>query len=179
MSKGTLKRIGMLAAAVALFAAVHEGMHAVLALLGNEYGSFAVRPHGFEVIYQSPVAERAGLKWGFISGAANAMTILLGYLLYSYRAKLASLRPPFLKGLGFYTAIIFLLADPFNLSIGPFLYGGDIGGLFAGFGLNRYFIQGFFLLILLFNRELIARRILPLFGVRTKHPLFRPWFKPE
>ncbi|MDD8011305.1 MAG: hypothetical protein PHX73_09375 [Acidobacteriota bacterium] len=179
MSKGTLKRIGMLAAAVVLFAAVHEGMHAVLALLWSEYGSFAVRPYGFEVIYQTPVAERAGLKWGFISGAGNATTIFLGYFLYGFRAKLAALRSPFSRGLSFYAAIIFLSADPFNLSIGPFFYGGDIGGLVAGFGLNRFLIQGFFLLILLFNRELIARRILPLFGVRTKHPLFRPWFKPD
>ena len=42
-------------------------------------------------------------------------------------------------------------------------------GLFA-------LVQGAALLVLLVNRELLAQRLLPLYGIETRHPLFHPWF---
>lgn len=72
---------------------------------------------------------------------------------------------------------LFLFIDAFNLSIGPFLYGGDIGGIAVGFGLNRYLIQVIFLFILLLNRELIVQKLFPAYGVKSSHPLFQPLFK--
>jgi hypothetical protein len=163
--------------AIVIYAFVHEGIHVLVAMIFDEYQSFRVHPYGLEVLYNTDVAEREGIKWGFISGMSNVSTLFLGYSLFLFRAKIEALRNHFLRILGYWTTILFLLSDPFNLSIGPFIYGGDIGGLVAGFGINKYLLQGVFIMILLFNRELIAQGFLPVYGIKTNHPFFRPWLK--
>jgi hypothetical protein len=168
----------VLITAIVVFAFVHEGIHALLAMIFGEYQSFRVHPYGLEVIYKTVVAEREGIKWGFISGISNISTLFLGYCLFLIRTKAGSLQSRFLRNLGYWTTIFFMLGDPFNLSIGPFIYGGDIGGLVAGFGISKYLLQGFFFMLLLFNRELIAQGLLPVYGIKTNHPFFRPWVKP-
>ncbi len=70
--------------------------------------------------------------------------------------------------------LISLLADPFNLSVGPFIYGGDANGIALGLGINRYVIQTIFLLVLLANRELVAQKLFPMYDVQVKHILFQP-----
>jgi len=47
----------------------------------------------------------------------------------------------FMSAVGYWLIVMFLLLDPLNLSVGPFLYGGDIGGIVAGFGVNQYLVQ--------------------------------------
>jgi hypothetical protein len=68
--------------------------------------------------------------------------------------------------------LISLLADLFNLSVGPFIYGGDANGIAAGLGINRYIIQMIFLVVLLVNRELVAQKLFPMYNVPIKHILF-------
>ena len=171
------KKYLVLISAIVVFAFVHEGIHALLAIIFSEYQSFRVHPYGLEVIYNTVVAEREGIKWGFISGISNVSTLFFGYCFFLFRAKAESLRSRFLRNLGYWTTILLMLGDPFNLSIGPFIYGGDINGLVVGFGINKYLLQGVFFMILIFNRELIAQKLLPVYGIKTEHPFFRPWLK--
>jgi len=70
-----------------------------------------------------------------------------------------------------------MLGDAFNLSVGPFIYGGDINGISKGVGVNRYIIQSIFFIVLLLNRELLVQKLLPVYGIKTKHPLFYSWKK--
>jgi len=70
--------------------------------------------------------------------------------------------------------LICLLADPFNLSVGPFLYGGDANGIAVGLGINRIVIQAIFLVVLVANRELVAQKLIPMYNVEGNHLLFRP-----
>ncbi|HOA35006.1 MAG TPA: hypothetical protein PKV91_01315 [Bacillota bacterium] len=172
-----MKKIAFLVMAVFTFLIIHEGAHMVVAHAYGELEAFRLHFYGAEVIFKTPVEERSGIQWGFISGSANALTLALGYLLLAIRKSLAALRNSFWRNYFYYLALLFLLIDAFNLSIGPFFYGGDIGGITVGFGLNRYLIQGIFLLVLLLNRELIVRKLFPVFGVKTSHPLFQPLFK--
>lgn len=163
--------------AIFIFVIIHEGIHAIIAMTFEEYQAFRVHPYGLEVIFKTPVAEREGIKWGFISGMSNVVTLLLGYLMFLFRLKIAGLQGSFLRALGYWLIILFLLLDALNLSIGPFIYGGDIGGIVVGFNINQYLVQIVFFVILLINRELIAQKLLPLYGIKTKHPLFRPWIR--
>lgn len=163
--------------AIIIFAIIHEGVHALFAMVFEEYQAFQIHPYGFEVIFKTPVTEREGVKWGFISGMSNLVTLLFGYLMFFFRAKIAGLQNAFLRSLGYWLSILFLLVDAFNLSIGPFIYGGDIGGIIAGFGINRYLVQIVFFVFLLLNRELIAQKLLPSYGIKTRHPLFQPWIR--
>ncbi len=163
--------------ALIIFAIIHEGTHALVAVAFDEYQTFAIHPYGLEVIFKTPVAEREGIKWGFISGMSNVVTLLLGYLLFLFRTKMKPVRNHIIKALGYWMIVIFMLADAFNLSIGPFIYGGDIDGIVEGFGINRYIIQSIFFMIVLLNRELIVQKLLPVYGIKTKHPLFQSWIK--
>ncbi len=160
--------------AVVMLLAVHEGVHAWMAAVHGEYESFHLRPIGFEVEYRTPTEERSGIQWAFISGASNLMTLLMGYLLLMFGGRLARLQSVFSRTTVFYLTMLSLVVDPFNLSIGPFIYGGDANGIAVGLGINRYIIQAIFLMILLVNRELVAQKLFPMYDVHVKHILFRP-----
>lgn len=160
-----------------IFAIIHEGTHALIAVAFDEYKTFVIHPYGLEVIFKTPVAEREDIKWGFISGMSNWATLLLGYLLFLFRTKMKTLQNPIINDLAYWMIVIFMLTDAFNLSIGPLIYGGDINGIVEGFGINRYVIQSIFFIIFLSNREIIVQKLFPLYGIKTKHPLFQSWIK--
>ncbi len=161
-----------------MLVAVHEGMHALMAALHGEYESFHLRSFGFfEVEYRTPLEERSGIQWAFISGASNLMTLLMGYLLLMFSGKLVRLQSAFLRATFFYLTLLSLLLDPFNLFIGPFLYGGDVNGIAVGLGVNRYVIQAVSLVVLVVNRELVVQKLFPMYNVQVKHILFRPFLR--
>mgnify|MGYP005845251121 FL=1 len=153
---------------------VHEGTHAFVAMLFGEYEAFHIRPVGFEVTYRTAIDERSGIQWAFISGASNLVTLLMGYLLLILGERLTRLPSVFLRASIFYLTMLSLLYDPFNLSVGPFIYGGDANGITVGLGINRYVIQAIFLVVLFVNRELVAQKLFPMYDVQVKHVLFRP-----
>jgi hypothetical protein len=163
--------------AVVVFFTVHEGLHALTATIYGEYEAFHIRPLGLEVTAKTPVDERSGLKWAVFSGTSNLVTLVLGYLLLAFGRRVARSHSVFLKASIYYLTLLGLLLDPLNLSIGPFIYGGDANGIAAGLGISRYLVQTVFFLILLVNRELVAQKLLPTYGVRTRHPLLRPWLQ--
>jgi len=163
--------------AVVIFSTLHEGAHALVAATYGEYEAFHVRPIGMEVTFKTPVAGRSGIKWAFISGVSNVATLALGYVLLALGRRVALSGSVFLKGSVYYLTVISLLLDPLNLSIGPFIYGGDANGIAVGLGVNRLLIQAIFFLLLLANRELVAQKLLPDYGVKTEHPLLRPWIR--
>jgi len=167
-----VNRVYWLLIAILLFAAIHEGSHAVTAHFFGEFSAFHVRPYGFEVTYLTPVAERSGWPWAVMSGVSNLLTILIGTALFAARKRIASSSRAPVRKLGFWATAFFMLGDPFNLGIGPFLYNGDAMGIAVGLGVSRYAVQGVAFVILVVNRELVARALLPAYGVSTRHPLF-------
>ncbi len=156
------------------FAIVHEGGHALLSSIFNEYSSFKILPYGFEVTYKTPVEDREGLKWIFISGIPNLITLFIGYILFLNRKFFLNLKKE-IKYLSLYIVILLMIGDPFNLSIGTFIGGGDIFGIITGLNINQLVVQAIFLVILFINRELIAQKLLPEFSIETNHILFRKW----
>lgn len=169
-----MKKLALMALPLVVLAVMHEGTHALVASAYGEYQAFHVRPFGLEVTYVTPVHERHGLEWAWIAGLPSVVTLLIGYLLFSARGRIASFRQPVLRHLGYYAIVLFLLADPLNLSIGSLIYGGDAPGVAVGLSVSLLAVQAFFLVTLLVNRELIVRKLFPLFDIHTRHPLFRP-----
>ena len=157
-----------------VFLTVHEGMHVLIAANYGEYEAihWSIFP---QVVFQTAVEERTGIQWAFISGTSNLVTLSLGYLLLVLGKRVARSQNVFSKAAIYYLTLISLLTDAFNLSIGPFIYGGDAMGIAVGLGISRYLVQAVFFLVLLVNRELVAQVLLPMYGVKTSHPLFRPW----
>ena len=157
------------------YVALHEGTHAVAAAIFGELETFRTRPLGFEVVFRTPTDKRNGIQWAFISGTSNVLTLLLGYSLLLFSEKCNRLQSSFWKASVFYVTLCFLLIDAFNLSIGPFIYGGDVNGIAMGLGINQYLIQALFFLVMLANRELIAQKLFPAYQMQSRHPLLKPW----
>jgi len=162
--------------AVLLFFTLHEGLHALTALPFGEFEAFHIRPLGMEVTFNTPVAERAGSHWALISGASNLATIGMGYILLAFGKKFNRINNTVFKAALYYLALLGLLLDPLNLSLGPFIYGGDANGIAFGLGISRWIIQGVFALVFLVNHELLARLLVLAYEMDTDHFLFRPWF---
>lgn len=162
---------------IILFAFIHEGAHAAVAYFLDEYAAFKVHFYGFEVIYKTPVTEREGIVWGYVAGISNMLTLITGYIFFIFRKVFMRIPNRFFNQLCYWVIFVFVLFDAFNLSIIPFFFGGDIGGLAHGLGINRYLIQSIFFVILLINRELIIHKLFPLYGIKTKHILFQPILK--
>jgi hypothetical protein len=176
----TMKNLAAAACALAGFVLLHEGGHALLGAAWNETVGF--RTHfwglaGFEVLFRTPVEEREGLRWAVISGGPNVVTVWAGYGLYAVRARVRGPWRPgsrFGRTVGYWATMFLLLLDPVNLALGPFLYGGDAYGVAVGLAVPVGVVQGVALMVLLVNRELVVRRLLPEWGIETRHPLLRP-----
>ena len=164
-------------AAILCYAILHEGMHAVFASIFGEYEAFHVRPYGLEVTFNTATADREGFQWALISGMSNLTTILVGYLLLAFAGRIAQLNNLWLKSILYYITFLFLVLDALNLSIGPFFYGGDVHGIARGLELNHYIIQFVFFIVLLFNRELIVQKLMPVFNIQVDNPVFKPWLR--
>lgn len=173
-----MKRYLSFLIAYILLMTIHEGLHIVTAKYYGEFESLQFKVIIFpEVKYKTTTEERSGFRWALISGMSNWATLALGYWLLLIRNKFIHLSSQLLKALFFYLALLALLMDALNLSIGPWIYGGDIEGIAMGLGANRYLIQTIFLLVLLINRELIIHKLFPAFNIKTNHILFRPIIK--
>jgi hypothetical protein len=163
------------------FIIIHEGLHVIFATIYGEYAGIRVVwlgfvPFGVEVLMQTSPSDISGSKWILISGMSNFVTLAIGYMLFSFRLRFSKIGNILLKSLFFHATLIFMIVDAFNLSFGPFIYGGDIQGIACGLNVNLHVLQVPFILLFLLNRELIARSLLPVYGVSTKHPLFVVWF---
>ncbi|MDP2871669.1 MAG: hypothetical protein Q8P31_03940 [Bacillota bacterium] len=169
-----LRKYMPLVAVLILFAVIHEGTHAVVALAFDEYQAMQVHPYGLEVIFRTPVDERAGFEWAYISGLSNLITLTIGYILFALRRPLSTIGSTFPRATAYWVTVLFMLADALNLSLGPFIYGGDINGIVRGFGISRPTVQVAFFLVLMLNRELLIHNVLPLYGIKTRHIMFRP-----
>lgn len=160
-----------------LYMVIHEGIHSVVALLYGEYHSIVIHWYGPQVIFVTPVVERIpDIKWFAISGISNFATLLAGYILYSLKKKINLVKFTQIRSILYYVTILFLLCDAVNLSLGRFLYGGDVYGISAGIRIAPWVIQIFFGFLLIVNRELIIN-LLQSFGVSSTSFLFRPWYR--
>ena len=160
--------------ALVIWITIHEGLHVVTSMAYNEYERFVIHPYGFEVIFKTPVALREGFKWFIISGTSNIVTPILGLvMLFSIDRFIRS--SALINATAYWLTLFLLISDPLNLSVGPFLYGGDAYGIAEGLNAPLYLVQLFALVVFLVTRELVAHRLLPAYGIETKHPLFVKW----
>ena len=161
--------------AIILYMIVHEYFHCLMSVLFDEYNKFKIHWFGPETIYITPVEERiSGIKWFFISGLSNFLTLAIGYLTFLLRSKIIYYfqKDTRIKNFLYSITVVFLLFDAVNLSIGPIIYGGDIFGIAAGINIKPWIIQIFFGIILLINRELIIS-LMKSYNVYSHNFLFK------
>jgi len=166
--------MGSFFSAIISYYLLHESLHIIISLFFDEFHSVKLSLIGPEIIYKSEIAQRMDLKWGIISGMSNFVTIITGYILLVFGKKIIEMKWSFIKKHFFYLTIAFLLVDPINLVLGPFIYGGDALGISQGFGINLILLQVFFFIVLMINREFIIRILFPVFHTKTRHFFFQP-----
>jgi hypothetical protein len=134
---------------------IHEGTHYGTAwALGERVSAFLFLTAGFgtsQVIYETPVGLRAGAYWLVIAWLPSVVTTLIGYLLYFNRRRFGSSRRLALAVL--YAGFIFLLLDPFYLSVLSIFMGGDIGAVHA-IGWSPWPVRAVALVVFLVNWRL-------------------------
>ena len=139
---------------------IHESTHYVAArLLGVQVLEFRFLTNGMltsQVIYATPVAERAGAGWLVIGWAPAVVTTLIGYGLYLARHRWLTGAPLFNAGMWFATAY-FLIIDPLYFAVlAPFFGGGDVAAA-AAVGWPRWPVHVLAGFVLLFNLRLVHR----------------------
>ena len=139
---------------------IHETTHYVAAKVFDVgVTEFRFLTNGWltsQVMYATPVAERAGSHWLLIAWAPAVVTTLIGYALYLARERWLTDLPLLNAGLWFATAY-FLLVDPLYFAVlAPFVGGGDVGAT-AIVGWPRWPVHVAAGLLLLFNLRLVYK----------------------
>lgn len=139
---------------------IHETTHFVAAkVFGVGVTEFRFLTNGWltsQVIYATPVAERAGAQWLVIAWAPAVLTTLIGYALYLTRQRWLTDIPLLNAGLWFATAY-FLLVDPLYFAVlAPFFGGGDVAAT-AAVGWPRWPVHAVAGLVMVFNLRLVYR----------------------
>lgn len=112
---------------------VHEGMHAVLAVLtGEGIQAFRFLTNGWltsQVIYATPSANRTGAHWLLIALGPSVITVLIGLVVYALRNRLLTRWPP-LNLTIWYVGALFLTIDPLYLGgLSWFMQGSDVNAV--------------------------------------------------
>jgi hypothetical protein len=156
------KRVYFLIPAVAALIqhAIHESTHYVMARLFDvQVLEFRFLTNGWltsQVVYATPVAERAGVHWLLIAWAPTVLTTLIGYALYLTRERWLTGVPLLNAGLWFATAYFLLVAPLYFAVLSPFFGGGDVAAT-AIVGWPRWPVHVTAALVLPFNLRLVYR----------------------
>ena len=138
---------------------VHEGIHYLAAnLLGEEVLEFRFLTNGWgtsQVIFATPVDERAGAHWLVIAWAPSVVTVAIGYLVYLNRERWWT-RWRWINAGIWYAALFFLCLDPFYLGLLSLLMGSDLDAV-AAVGWSPWPTRLLVLTVLAVNAWLLVR----------------------
>jgi hypothetical protein len=138
----------------------HEVTHYVAALgLGQDVLEFRLLTNGWgtsQVVFATPVAERAGALWLVIALAPTLVTVFIGYLIYALRHRLIIPGRRFRNMAAWYGGLVFLLLDPLYIGVLSLFVGSDAGAA-AAVGLSQWVVRAAGLALLAGNGLLVAR----------------------
>lgn len=151
-----------LATAIVLYYIVHEGAHAVFAMI---YGVFKeVKPVGlgFQVVITEPLL-LTKVQFALFNMAGAAATLTAAYVLVSLTKLICRNANKMVKAICYYTTLVFLINDPIYLSVlCGFFGGGDMNGIIM-FGISEWAARSVFLLIAVLNVYMFAKHVYPLY----------------
>lgn len=94
---------------------LHESLHYLTALLfGENVLEFRLLTNGWltsQVIYATPMEQRAGFSWLVIAWLPAIVTTLIGFSIYAARKRLLTPWPPLNLGV-WYVGVLFMTIDP-------------------------------------------------------------------
>lgn len=158
LSTNSRKWLGLICA-IFLYYIIHEGSHAIIAMLYGVFEKIRILGLGVQVVVNTELLTDFQTAIFCIVGSIS--TLLVAYLLVLLTNKIVSNKNKFLKAICFYTTITFLLLDPLYLAIiYKFFGGGDMNGIVL-FGVPEIVIQLIYGMIAVVNVFIIVKRIYP------------------
>jgi len=106
---------------------IHEAMHYIAAVVcGEPVEALRFLTNGWgtsQVVFGTPVDQRAGAHWLVIAWVPSVVTTSVGYGLYALRG--LGMAKPTLRRAWLDAGFVFLLLDPFYMSVLSVAVGGD------------------------------------------------------
>ena len=146
--------------AIVTYLIVHEGIHVIQALGHGIFQGIRFNGIGVEVLIREPLTI-GGWKLACFSGLSSVVTIAIGYIIYGLTWKILALKQRWSKSYFYYTAIVFLLLDPFYIGVLSLFVNGDINGITLGLGLSYAAVRIVYLLIFVLNIFLVMKKLYP------------------
>ena len=154
------RQFGFYFLAAITYLIIHEGAHVVQALAHGIFQGFRFNGLGVEVLITEPLTI-GGWKLACFSGLSSIVTIVIGYIIYSFTSSILSLKHQFVKSYLYYVALVFLVLDPLYIAVFSFLVGGDINGIAIGLGMPYMTVRIIFFVVLGLNIFLVTKRLYP------------------
>lgn len=139
---------------------LHEGIHAIQAIILGIYKDIKLHPLGLEIVLKQPLTIN-GMTLARFSGLSSILTIVIGYLIYFLTPRIIKLRKQFLRNYLYFVGFVFLLLDPLYISILSFFVGGDINGIAQGLNTSYTLVRLFYFVIFCLNLYLVIKKYYP------------------
>lgn len=145
--------------AIVLYHLIHEGSHAIAALL---YGAFErIRILGIGVQVVASVELLTDIQIGIFCIVGSVATLLTAYALLLFLPRIAARKSKLFRAIGYYATLTFLLLDPIYLAVlYRFVGGGDMNGILL-LGIPETLAQLIYGAIALINLFLIIKKVYP------------------
>lgn len=146
---------------ILLYLIIHEGIHFIQAInLGIFEGIRFVGIFGVEIMITEPLTI-SGLTLAMFSGASSFVTIIIGYMFLIFMPKILELKQKNIKSMIYFVTIVFMLIDPFYLSVLSIMFGGDINGISQGLYIPYFIIRIFYGIVFLVNLIIVIKTVYP------------------
>lgn len=158
--KRNLRKIAGLVIAIVMYYVIHEGAHLIYALCLGVFKQINFIQMGVQIeTYRERMSD---MQTGIfcLVGALSALSA--GWGLTALAGRIVKCRSLFFRSAAFYTTLVFLLNDPFYLSVFyPYVGGGDMNGIKLIIP-ETYARVGFALLFAV-NLILVVKRVYPVY----------------
>lgn len=158
--KQGFRKLGGLLIAVFLYYVLHEGAHLVYALALGTFKQINIIGLGIQIeTYRERMSD---VQTAVFCIAGAAATAVAGWILVMSAGRIVKSRSLAFRAAVFYVTLVFLLNDPFYLSVlYPYVGGGDMNGI--RLLVPELYAKGFFFLIFLLHMAVIARYLYPVY----------------
>ena len=149
--------------AIGLYYVVHEGSHAIVAIMYGVFNRIQILGLGVQVVVITELLTNYQLAFFCVIGSVS--TLIVGYILVFFTKRIANSNSKYYKAILFYSTFCLLLIDPLYLSIVyRFVGGGDMNGILL-YGISEFMVQLVAIIILVTNVCIFLKSVYPLYKI--------------
>lgn len=158
--KRNTRKLAAFILVIASYYVIHEGAHLIMALIFGSFKQINFLQLGVQIeIYRERMS---GLQLGVFCMAGPAVTIVLSYVLLFMTKRIVQNKSLFYRAFAYYMTLLFLLNDPFYLSVlYPYVGGGDMNGI--KLLIPEIAARSAFAMILLVNLYVVIKYLFPVY----------------